>query len=167
MKKLFAILSLVVLSNSSTISYASNIEELNLKTAGDDLKLLEQHSRTLLDLAFEHIDEVGLDTALENFRQAPWKREGNLLHIWGITDAKVDWYDAGHTEYEGVSFDGVPDLNGDLFADTVLANAQKPGIPATSLYFPHPRTATPANGYIICKFLKDDKYICTGGFEDK
>jgi len=148
----------------ATHGVASDINELHTQNSGSDLHKLEDESLKLLELAFEHIDRVGLGQALIDFRNSPWKREANQLHIWGMTDQKVDWYDAGHQEYEGISFDGVPDLNGLMFADEVLKHVHEEKPMITHMVFPHPVTTIPSDAMVVCKFLLDDKHLCTGAF---
>jgi hypothetical protein len=62
-----------------------SIEELYQHSAGGDLQQVRRNVERLAELSSAHIAEKGLKQAIIDFQSAPWKRNANGLHIWGVT----------------------------------------------------------------------------------
>lgn len=140
---------------------------LSARAAGSDLELVRGDVVELADLARRHIREAGLDAALKDFLSAPWKREANGLHLWGVTTRGVSWFDTGHPELIGIDVSNITDIEGRFWTQLAEASARGTGEKVFLLLFPHPKTARSAVGYHTCFMLDDDERIlCAGAFED-
>lgn len=149
------------------LSPVAAAEALHARTAGADLDLVRSHVVELAELARRHIDEAGLETALEDFRNPPWLREANGLHLWGVTTAGVSWFDTGHPELVGIDVSNITDIEGRFWTQLAVASALETGEKVFLLLFPHPKTAKSAIGFHTCFMLEDgERVLCAGAFED-
>jgi hypothetical protein len=146
---------------------AETIEDLHASVSGSDLAELQKDVVRLATLARRHIDAVGLAEALDDFRQKPWKRKANGLHVWGVTVSGMSWYDVGHPDLVGIDVSNITDIEGRYWARLAKASANGSGEKVFSLLFPHPETGLSARGLHTCFLLKDgQRILCAGGFED-
>ena len=153
---------------ASMAGATTRIEELHARSAGSKLTKLRVDVVALRDLARSHIALVGVTAAVRSFMRAPWRREANGLHIWGITMSGVSWFDAGHPELVGMDIASFTDIEGRVFARLARSSADGSGRKVFQLVFPHPLTGRSAKGLHSCFFLKDgNRILCAGGFEDE
>jgi len=151
----------------ATDARAMTLAELAEADAKDDLVVLETHVTGLLELAYAHVEEVGLAKALADFDNAPWRRDANALHVWGVTLSGVHWYDAGHPELVGLNVTQMSDLEGVRWAELAVEAATGAGDPVFRIVYPHPSSLRAATGLQSCVLLKDgERALCTGAFED-
>ncbi len=142
-------------------------EAVFARAAGADLDAVRRDVSELATLAERHIAEAGLRKALTDFAGAPWVREANGLHLWGVTVSGVSWFDTGHPELVGIDVSNITDIEGRLWADLAVKSARNEGDKLFLLLFPHPKTAKSAIGYHSCFLLEDgERVLCAGAFED-
>lgn len=146
---------------------AESIHALHAKDAGADFNELRAHVEELAALAEEHVAEVGLAQALEDFRSPPWRRVANGLHVWGVDRDGVSFFDAGHPEMEGVDMSEMSDIDGRSWFRLAWASAGGRGDEIFMIVFPHPETYQAARSLGRCFALDDDRRaLCSGGFVD-
>jgi hypothetical protein len=146
---------------------AETIENLHASDSGSDLKELQKDVVRLATLARKHVGSVGLAEALGDFRNKPWKRKANGLHVWGVTVSGMSWYDVGHPDLVGIDVSNITDIEGRYWARLAKGSATGSGEKVFSLLFPHPETGLSARGLHTCFLLKDgQRILCAGGFED-
>ena len=151
----------------SVAASAATLDQIAEADAGADLALLETHVRDLLKLVRGHVAAVGLEQALKDFEDYPWKREANALHVWGITTSGVSWFDAGHPELVGLDASNMSDLEGRIWAEDAVRSALGKGDEVFIVVFPHPTTHQAATGLQSCFMLEDgQRTLCTGAFAD-
>jgi hypothetical protein len=143
------------------------IEDLQAGDAGSNLEELQKDVVRLAALARMHIKSDGLSVALEDFKQRPWKRQANGLHMWGVTASGMSWYDVGHPDLVGIDVSSITDIEGRYWARLAKESADGSGEKVFSLLFPHPETDLSARGLHTCFLLEDgQRILCAGGFED-
>ncbi|WP_425087467.1 hypothetical protein [Stappia sp.] len=163
---LLSVLVTLAVSAKDT-SAAETIEDLYARDSQVDLEDLQKDVVRLATLARRHIDAVGLAEALTDFRQKPWKRKANGLHVWGVTVSGMSWYDVGHPDLVGIDVSNITDIEGRYWARLARESADGSGAKVFSLLFPHPETGLSARGLHTCFLLKDgQRILCAGGFED-
>lgn len=158
-------LAVAVASVLASSTYAGGVDQLHARDAGADIALVAQDVAELRELAQRHLETVGLAQAILDFSAAPWKRQANGLHIWGVTRSGISWFDAGHPELVGLDVSQMSDLDGRMWASLAVQSAADGA--RFELLFPHPTTGRAATGVHSC-FLLDDaqRVLCAGAFED-
>ncbi|WP_417770088.1 hypothetical protein [Stappia sp.] len=142
-------------------------EAIHARSAGADLEALRRDVEELAVVAEKHIDDKGLRQALDDFRSAPWVREANGLHLWGVTVSGVSWFDTGHPELIGIDVSNITDIEGRFWAKLAVQSALGTGDKVFLLLFPHPHTGKSAVGFHSCFALEDgERVLCAGAFED-
>lgn len=148
-------------------SLDKNVTSLHARAAGSDLEALQRDVTDLAALARRHVQAVGLDAALADFGAAPWKRDANGLHLWGVTADGLSWFDAGHPDLVGANVNNITDIEGRFWASLAKQSADGTGEAVFSLLFLHPRTGRSARGLHTCFFLQDgQRILCAGAFQD-
>ncbi|MEM8752233.1 MAG: hypothetical protein AAGF90_04585 [Pseudomonadota bacterium] len=141
--------------------------ELHMSAAGDDLAVVRDHVKTLAHLSAAHVEEVGLDRAVEDFMKDPWRRDANGLHIWGVTRDGVSWFDAGHPELVGLDVSEMSDIEGRNWSRLAWTSGAGDGEDVFQLIFPHPMTSRAVRGLHTCYLVGEgDRVLCAGAFED-
>ncbi|WP_428696797.1 hypothetical protein [Stappia sp.] len=143
------------------------IETVHARSAGPDLDAVRRDVGDLAVLAQKHIGEAGLRQALKDFSGAPWVRDANGLHLWGVTVSGVSWFDTGHPELVGIDVSNITDIEGRFWAKLAVQSALGTGDKVFLLLFPHPKTGKSAVGFHSCFALEDgERVLCAGAFED-
>jgi len=125
------------------------------------------HARTRVALAKVEIDARGVEAAMKAFRHAPWRRDANGMHLWGVTNAGLSWFDAGHPELEGLNVSEMSDLRGRNWARLAVASADGSGEKTFEITFPHPTFKSAARGLHNCfRVEESDRVLCAGAFLD-
>ena len=146
---------------------AGNVEALYAASAGDDIAKLRQQVEEFAELAKAEVDAKGIEAAKDQFRNAPWRRQANGLHLWGVTRTGVAWFDAGHPELERLVVSEMSDLNGLSWPQLALASADGSGEKTFEITFPHPVLKRAAKSLHQCFPIKDsDRVLCAGAFLD-
>ncbi|WP_029056918.1 hypothetical protein [Stappia stellulata] len=145
----------------------TTIEQLQARTAGSTLEDLRRDVVQLAVLARKFVADKGLVEALDAFKETPWRRKANGLHVWGVTVSGVSWYDVGHPDLVGIDVSNITDIEGRYWARLARESADGSGAEVFSLLFPHPETGLSARGLHTCFLLKDgQRILCAGGFKD-
>lgn len=161
------ILTVVLAGLVSVAARAETLEALYQSSAGNDMGKLRQQVEVLARLAKAEIDVQGIEAAKTAFRNAPWRRDANGLHLWGVTHAGVAWFDAGHPELERLVVSEMSDLNGLSWPQLALASADGSGEKTFEITFPHPVRKRAAKSLHQCFPIKDsDRVLCAGAFLD-
>jgi len=171
----FGLLALVVFGLAATdpaanglAAHEPEIDSLATRSAATDLATLREDVEALADLAEAHVWDVGLRQALVDFRTAPWRRDANALHVWGVTRAGVSWFDAGHPEVVGLDVSFMTDLEGRPWARLAVESADRTGESVFRLSYPHPETGRAAPSLHRCFALADgQRVLCAGAFVDR
>lgn len=143
------------------------IGAVHARSAGADLEAVRRDVGDLAALAEKHIGDQGLRQALKDFGDAPWVREANGLHLWGVTVSGVSWFDTGHPELVGIDVSNITDIEGRFWAKLAVQSALGTGDKVFMLLFPHPKTGKSAVGFHSCFALEDgERVLCAGAFED-
>lgn len=142
-------------------------EAIHARSAGADLDAVRRDVGELAALAEKHIGDKGLRQALKDFGTAPWVRDANGLHLWGVTVSGVSWFDTGHPELVGIDVSNITDIEGRFWAKLAVRSALGTGDKVFLLLFPHPKTGKSAVGFHSCFALEDgERVLCAGAFED-
>ncbi|MEM7525005.1 MAG: hypothetical protein AAF360_14865, partial [Pseudomonadota bacterium] len=142
-----------------------SIDELHAASAGADLSIIRQHISVLATLSSNHIEAVGLEAALENFMVDPWRRDANGLHLWGVTESGVSWFDAGHPELVGLDVSEMSDIEGRNWSRLAWWSGARQGETAFMTVFPHPTTKRAVRSLHTCYLVgAEDRVLCAGGF---
>lgn len=161
------LLALVVAGMMTGAAHASPVEEIYAQPAGRDMEKLRSQVQRLAELAKAEISASGVDTAIRAFRNPPWKREANGLHLWGVTQQGISWFDAGHPELEGLNVSEMSDLQGRNWAQLALNSANGSGEKTFEIIFPHPTLKSGARGVHYCfQVERSDRVLCAGAFQD-
>jgi hypothetical protein len=148
-------------------AYASPVNDIHADPAGKDIDKLRLQVQRLADLAKAEIVASGVDAATKAFREAPWKRDANGLHLWGITTQGISWFDAGHPELEGLNVSEMSDLQGRNWSQLALNSANGSGQKIFEITFPHPTLKSAARGVHSCFQLeRSERVLCAGAFLD-
>jgi hypothetical protein len=152
---------------AAAVAANTTVEQIYKVGAGGNIDLLKEHVQQLAELAQVEIDEKGLEPSVTSFRQAPWRRKANGLHLWGVTTDGVAWFDAGHPELEGLVVSEMSDLHGRSWPQLAVASADGSGAKVFEITFPHPEEKRAARGFHQCFMVKDtNRVLCAGGFLD-
>jgi hypothetical protein len=161
------VLTVMLAGLASVAARADTLETLYQSSAGNDMGKLRQQVEVLAQLAKAEIDVQGIEAAKTAFRNAPWRRDANGLHLWGVTHAGVAWFDAGHPELERLVVSEMSDLNGLSWPQLALASADGSGEKTFEIIFPHPVLKRAAKSLHQCFPIKDsDRVLCAGAFLD-
>ena len=161
------VLTVMLAGLASVAARAETLEALYQSSAGNDMGKLRQQVEVLAQLAQAEIDAQGIETAKTAFRNAPWRRNANGLHLWGVTRTGVAWFDAGHPELERLVVSEMSDLNGLSWPQLALASADGSGEKTFEIIFPHPVLKRAAKSLHQCFPIKDsDRVLCAGAFLD-
>lgn len=168
MKRLGFIVSILILSGLwSEVSARTEIDELQAGSSGADVVAVRADVEALADLAQRHLQTVGVKQALQDFLGAPWHRNANALHLWGVTTRGMHWFDVGHPEIIGLDVSQMADIEGRLWFDLAIASASGDGPATFEMHFPHPNHGRAALNINHCFFLEDrERVLCAGGYED-
>lgn len=159
-------LALCLLAASAAVAEEA-VERIYAAAAGADLEALRTHVEALSELAEARLARGDVEQALREFREAPWRRTANGLHLWGVTEDGLSWFDAGHPELEGLNTSEMTDIEGRSWARLAWDSATGAGASTFMIVFPHPESQRPARGLHRCFLLADDqRALCAGGFED-
>jgi hypothetical protein len=162
-----AILSVAFGGLAIAAAHAGTIEQLHEMSAGHDMAELRKQVERLARLAKAEIKARGVEAAMKAFRHAPWRRDANGLHLWGVTNAGLSWFDAGHPELEGLNVSEMSDLHGRKWARLAVASADGSGEKTFEITFPHPTFKSAARGLHNCfRVKKSDRVLCAGAFLD-
>ncbi len=161
------LLAIVISCHFSAMAGAATIEELHEMSAGNDVTQLTEHVRLLAQLAKTEIDAHGIEAVEDKFRETPWRRVANGLHLWGVTTRGVAWFDAGHPELEGLDVSEMSDLHGRSWSALAVASADGTGAEVFEITFPHPILKRAARGLHNCfRIRESDRVLCAGAFLD-
>lgn len=164
MRTAYVALLLLLTAPTAAISGALDIYA---RSSGTDLNKIGQDVSELAALAEMHIENVGLGNAIGDFQKAPWIREANGLHLWGVTVTGTHWFDAGHPEFVGLKVNEMSDIRGRYWAKMVIDSATGTGPKVFEILFPHPRSGKAARGLHQCFMLADgQRALCAGAFQD-
>lgn len=166
---LFVVLAVTFSVGALAVARADTgaVAEIHGRSAGADLDAVRRDVRELAALAEKHIDDKGLREALSDFGDAPWVRDANGLHLWGVTVSGVSWFDTGHPELVGIDVSNITDIEGRFWAKLAVQSALGTGDKVFLLLFPHPKTGRSAVGFHSCFALEDgERVLCAGAFED-
>lgn len=153
-------------SQSPAFALSSQFD-LQSRSAGTDIDLIGQDVNELAALARNHIDEVGLGTAVRDFQDDPWKHEANGLHLWGVTVTGTHWFDAGHSEFAGLQVNEMSGIQGRHWAKMAIDSATGDGPKRFEILFPHPKSGKAARGFHECFMLDDgQRTLCAGAYQD-
>ncbi|MEL6962259.1 MAG: hypothetical protein AAFO01_05840 [Pseudomonadota bacterium] len=157
----------LLLMLSAPTAALSGVLDIYGRSAGTDVEKIGRDVSELAALAEEHINNVGLGTAVRDFRQDPWIREANGLHLWGVTVSGTHWFDAGHPEFVGLQVNEMSDIEGRHWAKMAIDSATGDGPKRFEILFPHPRSGKAARGFHECFMLTDgQRSLCAGAYQD-
>ena len=161
------LLAVMLAGLASVGARASTIETLYQSSAGTDMGKLKQQVEELATLAKAEIDAHGLEAAKTVFRNPPWRRDANGLHLWGVSSTGVAWFHAGHPELERLVVSEMSDLNGLSWSQLALASANRSGEKTFEITFPHPVLKRAAKSLHQCFPIKNsDRVLCAGAYVD-
>jgi hypothetical protein len=161
------VLAVMLAGLASVAARANTIEALYQSSAGNDMGKLRQQVEELAQLAKAEIDAHGIEAAKTVFRNAPWRRHANGLHLWGVSSTGIAWFDAGHPELERLVVSEMSDLNGLSWPQLALASANGSGEKTFEITFPHPVLKRAAKSLHQCFPIKDsDRVLCAGAYMD-
>lgn len=161
------VLAVMLAGLASVAARADTIEKLYESSAGNDMDKLRQQVEELAQLAKAEIGAQGIEAAKTAFRKAPWRRDANELHLWGVTSTGIAWFHAGHPELERLVVSEMSDLNGLSWPQLALASANGSGAKTFEITFPHPVRKIAARSLHQCFPVKaSDRVLCAGAFLD-